>query len=335
MIDHVLANEPQQEDFIAFVTEHFDPTYYQEAYSDTADSDLDPLQHWLTSGFMEERQISRHVVIRRGNAARRSSSRIWRHYRWRGHDIAARLIGPLPSEVMNQIVSQARHDPAVLAAGADTIARLSQQDRENVHLDVARLHDALPGRVELLLVVPDLGTSRAQKLAADTIVAASEEGQRSIQTIVADRESPDGPDPSAVAVPWQLTNVVYWPDFWIHGSENINMGQLAQLISVLSARVTIVAGSRRGHEMLARYGRALSARTKLYCVCTAAADSDGAEAGFYPETLAFATALTDDMVLADRLRERHGNDPGFRIAALPRHSAAAFRDGVTGLFGRP
>jgi hypothetical protein len=132
------------------------------------------------------------------------------------------------------------------------------------------------------------------------------------------------------------TNVAFWPDFWIHGSESINLGQLAQLVSVLSPRVTIVAGSRRGHEMLARYGRALSVRTKLYCICTTAADSVEAEAGFFPpEALAFATALTDDMVLADGLRERHGDDPGPRIAALPRHSAAAFRDAVSALFGRP
>jgi hypothetical protein len=329
-LDSPFSIEPEQNDFLGFVVEHFNPTYYLSAFADVAESPLDPLQHWLTFGFAEQRQISRSVVLRQGEVARRSSSRIWRHYRWRGEDVAARLINPLSPEVMGQIVNQARHDPAVFAAGS--LEQLSQQDRENGHLDVAGLWRALARRPEFLLAVPDLGTGAAGRFTVDLALALTSMG--SIHAIVVDQDSERRCDPSAVPEPWRSIDVLFWRDFWIHGPESVNSAQLAQLISVVHPRVTIVADSRRAFEMVARYGRALSQRTKLYCLCTAEALGNDDNSLLVLQTLPFATALTDDVAFAERLR-RHGDQPDHGVVALPSHCAPDFRDAVAAAFRRP
>jgi hypothetical protein len=313
--------------FSDFVKEHFDTVYYQETYKDVAISGLHPLEHWLDRGFAEGRQISRSAILRFGNVAKKSSSRIWKHYRWRNEDIALRLIRPLPPEVAAQIVRQMRHDKTVLAAGKDSLTQLSVQDRENVHLDVAGLQRALPGVTEFLLIVPDLNKLKEQGLTAGLVLALSNAGFHSIQTIVVDQESRSNHDLSAIPDPFRSTKVLFWHDFWIHGPERVKLMQLAQLISVLRPRVTIVADSRRGYEMTARYGRALANGTKMYCIYTVGAED------FVPLTLPFAAILTDDIAFAERLRDQHSHHLGRGVVTLPHYSNPSFNGAVTALFG--
>jgi hypothetical protein len=315
--------------FSDFVKEHFDAAYYRECYNDVAISGLDPLEHWLDRGFAERRQISRSIILRYGNVAKRSSSRIWKHYRWRNEDIAVRLIKPIPPEVLAQIVRQTRHDKTVLAAGEDSITQLSIQDRENVHLNVAGLQRALPFGTEFLLIVPDPHKLKEQGLVAGLVLALSNAGFRSIQTIVVDQESRPDHEPSAITDNFRSNNVLFWHDFWIHGPEGVKLRQLAQMISVLRPRVTIVADSRRGYEMTALYGRALAKGTKMYCIYTVGAED------FAPLTLPFAAALTDDIEFADRLRDQYSRNLGHGVVTLPHHSEPSFDGAVTDLFGRP
>jgi hypothetical protein len=279
---------PEDGEPVAFFMEHFDPAYYLETYSDVAAAGHDPLQHWLSYGFAEGRQISRFVELRYGRIARRSSSRIWRHYRWRGEEIAVRTIEPVQPGVISQIVDQARHDPAVLAAGAEAIDRLIQVDRENIHVDIAGLQRAIAHDVECLLIVSKLVKSESSECAAGIVAAPDDSGLRSIQTIVVEQES------AGDAV---TPNVLFWPDIWLSGNDAVKLSQFAQLISLLRPRVTIVADCRFGYEVVARFGRALSARTKIYCVYSAGAGDDLAT-NFTRLTAPFATTLTDNPALA-------------------------------------
>jgi malonyl-CoA O-methyltransferase len=324
---------PEEEEFFALVAEHFNAAYYLETYNDVAQAGADPLEHWLNFGAREERQISRSIALRYGKNAARSSDRIWKHYRWRGQDIAVRLIEPMPPEVISQIVNQGRHDLAVLAAGANTIAKLSPLDREYVHLDVAGLQRAIPRGMEFLLIVPSLDMGEDQRLATDLVAALRDAGIRSIQMIVADQESSGSFDELLIPEPLRTTNVLFWQDFWVEGPEALKLVQLAQLIRVLRPRGTIVAGSRRGQEMVARYSGALSQRTKVYCIYTDAAQSIEFAARFPPGTLPFVTVLTDD--IAAPLREQNGDLLRHGVVILPRGSPAAFLDAVAALFVRP
>jgi hypothetical protein len=329
-----LEPPPDESQFLDFISEHFDAAYYLQTYGDVAATGLDPLEHWLDCGLNEGRQISRFVVLRQGKLARRSSSRIWRHYRWRSADVAALVIKPISPNVVAQIINQARHDPAVAAAGAEAIAQLRQQDRENVQLDVTGLQRAIPHGVEFLVIAPNLGVKGDQSFTIDLISALSDIGFRTIHTIVADQESPGSLDQSSIPVPFQATHVLFWQDFWIHGPEAVRLGQLAQLINVLRPRATIIANSSEGHEMIARYGRALSERTKIYCLYIKRADDDDFAANFSHRILPFATVLTDDDTLAAGLRQQHADLSPDEVVVLPRHSPVAFHEALAALFGQ-
>lgn len=328
-----LAATLEDEEFAAVIAAHFDASYYAESYSDVAESGLDPLDHWLDSGIKHERQMSRAAILRYGKIARRSSSRIWRHYRWRGQDIAVRLTKPIPPRVIAQIVNQARHDPAVLAAGSDIVPKLQQQDRENAHVDIVGLQRAAGRDIEILVVLPGLAVGGMQKLTTDLVAALRAASFRSIQTIVTDQESSDTGDGAPAADP--PGSVLFWHDFWLQGPEHIKLAQLAQMIRLVNPRAMIVADSSLGYEIVARFGRALSERIEIYCVYTGAAGSRGFTERFAHLTLPFATTLTDDAALAARLRERHSDISKHDVALLPHHSQAGFRDAVATLFATP
>ena len=120
----------------------------------------------------------------------------------------------------------------------------------------------------------------------------------------------------------------------MQGPETLKLVQLAQLIRLLRPRVTIVADSPRGYEVVARFGCALSERTKIYCVYTDAADGRDFATRFARRTLPVAAVLTDDTVLAAKLRAQYGDVSGHDVAVLPRHSRDALADAVAALFGR-
>jgi hypothetical protein len=326
---------PEDEEIFAFIIDHFDATYYLELYHDVAHAGVDPLEHWLNHGVQEGRQISRSVVLRYGKDARNSSGRTWRRHRWRGQDIAVRLIEPMPPEAVSQIVNQARHDATILAAGADVIAKLVPLDRENAHLDVAGLQRAMSRSIEFLLIVPNLSSSGDHGFLTEVVAALRAAGFQSIQTIVVDQEPTESLYASTIPEPLRNTNVVFWQDFWVQGPETLKLVQLAQLIRVLRPRVTIVADSERGYEVVARFGRVLSEHTKIYCAYSGAADSRDFAAHFARRTRLVAIALTDDAIQAAKLRQQYGDLLGQDVALLPRRAPADFARAVATLFGRP
>lgn len=322
---------PEEKEFFAFVAEHFNATYYLESYSDVARAGVDPLEHWLSLGVKEERQISKSVVVRHGKIARRSTNRNWKHYQWRGEDVAVRLIGPIPPEVMIQIVNQARHDPEVLAAGE----AVNRGHRESVGpIDVAGLQRAIPNTVEFLVLVPSLGAGHDQKLTTDVVGALNIGGFKSIQTLVVDQESPANFGESHVPEPFRPTNVLFWPDFCV---ANPGLARLAQFVRLLRPRAAIIGNSPESREMVAQFGRALSERTRLFCIYTSSGSGHEIDVRFPRRTLPFATGLTDDPVLAAGLREQFGDVLGHEAVLLPdkRQSPAAFHDAVMALFVSP
>ncbi len=305
---------PEEQEFLAFAAEHFDAAYYREMYNDVAQAGVVPLEHWLNYGIGEQRQIAKSVVLRYDKDARRSSDRNWRHYQWRGLDVAARLLSPVPPEVLNQIARQGRHDRAVLAVGADAVAKLAPDGRENVHLDVAALRRAIPDSVECVLILPNSALTAGKGLTGDLIAGLNDAGLRSIQIIVADQELSGGDVQSAIATPFGMNGVLFWQDLWIRSPHPLRWIQLAQLIRLLQPRITIVAGSRQGYETVARFGRPLSESTQIYCMPADAGDDGDLAAYVAQETLGFATCMTDDYTFA---AERNAVALPHRLVAVP------------------
>jgi hypothetical protein len=324
---------PEDRQFLAFVSEHFNAAYYTARYGDAGGAEIDPFEHWLTCGINEERQISHSVVLRYGKVATRSSSANWKHYRWRRQDIAARLNAPIPAGIISQIFNQARHDPAVLAPGANSVAQLTRVERESDgYIDVAGLQGAIQQRTEFLVIVPHLSIDPGQCCSKDLVAALTEADIGSVRTIVTDHDSSENSNNLSIPVPFKSTNVLYWQDFWIRGPEVVKMAKLAYLIGVLLPRVTIVANSRHGYEMISRFGLGLSQRTKIYSLFESTEQGVEFAARFARRTLPAGTALTDDAALAARLSEQFAEVLGNGIVALPDHPSAAFNAAVTELF---
>jgi hypothetical protein len=322
----------EEREFFALIVEHFDAAYYAGCYNDSPDTAVDALKHWLDRGVKEGRQIARSVVLRYGKAARRSSSSNWKHYKWRGEDVAARPNAPIPQQIISQILNQARHEPAVLAPGAKAIANLARLERESDgFIDVAGLQRAIAQRTEILVIVSDFGSYPSQGLVADLIAALAEAGLGSIQTIVTDCESTENSD-NFVPEPFKTTNLIYWQDFWIRGPETVRMAKLAYLVGLLLPRLTIVADSRHGFETVSRFGPGLSQRTKIYSLFEGTAPGAYFAARFARDLLPVSTVLTDSVALAARLKEQCDDLPGYGIELLPDHPSAAFVACVKRLF---
>jgi hypothetical protein len=308
-----LAHEGE---FTAFVKNHFNPADYLELNVDVAQANVDALGHWLTHGIGEGRQISRSMLVRYGKLARRSSNRNWKHYRWHGEDIAVRVADPIPAAVMEQILSQARHDVALRAACANPIERSG--DRESPgHLDVVGLRRAVSHGTEFLLIVPDLKPDSDQRLAADIVSALGDAGLQSIRTIVVNQDSGER---GAIPEPFLATEVLFWQDFLPRGPALVG---LAQLIRVLRPRATIVVDSGTGRELINRFGPALAVETDLYCLRAAAVQDTGlaepTQASFAP----FRMTSIDDATQAARLWAQYGDHAAHRVRTRPRPDPAA------------
>jgi hypothetical protein len=315
-------------EFCALVGKYFDADYYKQSYVDVASTGLDPLEHWLSHGFREGRQFSRSVLVRVGTIAKRSADRNWRFFRWRGIDMAFRILPPVAPSVMSQIINQGQHDSAVLAPGVDAIKNLVFSDREDVHLNVAGLQDAIQDDPEFLLIVPT--AEGEQGLVSDLAGALRAPPFGVVQTIITEQESANAADQPASPECFEATQPVFWRDFWIEGPEHVKLWQLAQLIRVLRPRVTIVAGSRHGYEAVARFGRCLMEHTKLFCVYAAA--DEGVFSHYVSRTLPFAVALTDDEPLATDWRERYGDILGHAVVTVQCQSSTLLLDTVVALF---
>jgi hypothetical protein len=91
------------------------------------------------------------VARRRGAAAAQSAGPGWQVFTWRGEHVAFRREVPVPSAVLAQIMEQARHEPAILAAGAKALPNLRRfdaldlADRDGVATD--NLMASVPARM--------------------------------------------------------------------------------------------------------------------------------------------------------------------------------------------
>jgi glycosyltransferase involved in cell wall biosynthesis len=344
LLDFEVALEEQE--FVAFVEQHFDPAKYLEINTDVAEAGLDPLQHWLNHGLRECRRIAPNIEVLSGEYADSFYCRNWSHYRWRGQAVAVRTSKPVPAGIMAQILNQARHDPAVLAPGLPTIANLRQfagtdlQIRDGV--DAQGLLAAIPQRPEALIITSFIRLGAAEKYVASLIVALKSSGYRSIQVVVTDQASSDNPDWGKFAIlePFQSASILYWRDVCLDPSHDLfsrgicrdpsREAPLALLVNGLRPPTTIVVNSRAGFDMVARFGRGLSQFSRLFCGYVGPADHDtGATQGTRSPrgTLPFATAFTDDENLADALYDRYGDLLGHEIAWIP--PAVATVDQIT------
>lgn len=323
----VVAVDPA---FRRFVREVGDATGYLEANPDVAAAGIDAHEHWLQHGFCEGREFP-GLEIRRGGAAGSCTEACWRRFTWRGEPIAARARTSLPATIVRQIMAQARHDPAILAPGADAIAELRRfqapdlLDRDGI--DVPQVLAAVPERPAAVFVLPFLLSGGAEKYAADLVGALAAAGLGPILVLVTEQTEAEarGWEDLSILAPIRQVKVFFWRDV-CGGFGHSSPMTLARFLNALRPSRIVVINSLVGLQTIVRFGRGLSQFARIACAYfSMGRNAIGAPYGarFPRRTLPFALALTDNDPMADTLRGLYGEIPGPGVAVLPARISAA------------
>lgn len=320
----VLVTDPTDaEEFLTFVSAHFDRGWYLKAYPDVEAAKVDPLFHWLFYGIQEGRLPGPDLVVRTGSYATRRTTQAWKCFTWRGEPIALKAVR-IPDAVLQQVRTQARHDPAVLAAGAQALPKLPHFGADDLlsrdGVDLLGIFSALPERPEAVVMIPRLTIGGAEQYAADMVEAFLGAGLKSIVVLVTEQTAEGAGDWTrhAILAPFARARVVFWPDAC--GPSYYSPTVLARLLNALRPAHVLVVNSRVGLDMVVSFGRGLSQFARLYCAYfSLGVDGLGAPYGVrYPrKTAPFAISLTDNDVMADALRRRYGAVPGPGVHVLP------------------
>ncbi len=308
--------------FRDFVLSVMNGNAYLAAHPDVAAAHIDPVEHWLCFGLREGR-LTPGMSVRRGIAAVEANDGKWRRFRWRGEMIA--ILKPLPAPLLRQIMHQARHDPAVLAAGALAIARLRRFSAIDLvsrdGIDVPALLAEVPEQPATVMIIPALLTGGAEKYAADLIDGLRGAGTGHMLVLVTDQTKAEatGWQKLSILQPFVSVKVVFWRDA-ATGFGQGNHVTLARFLNLLRPQTIIVVNSRIGLDTVARFGRGLSKSARLWCAYfSMGVDGLGAPFGtrFPRLTLPFALALTDNEPMAETMLRLHGEIPGANIVVLP------------------
>jgi len=318
------ASEAEDALFAEFVKEHMDGQAYLEAYPDVRSAGTDPVEHWLEHGMAEGRFLYPGATVVFGDIAARFDKTYWKSFAWRGNPVAVRIDRPIKPSLIDQIKAQARHDPAVLAAGAWAVDRLCQRVSPdllgNSGVDVRSIFAAIAERPDVVVLMPSIRAGEAEKFAADLVHGLGSLSHSKILVIVTEdtAKSAISWESQAMLAPLRSVRVVFWRD--ICGRCQTSPQFLVRLLNALRPYRIVVINSRIGLEIIARFGRGLSQIARLCCVYFSLGPQGlGApySARFPHRTLSFALALTDNSATAATLRRQWGELPGPGIAVLP------------------
>jgi hypothetical protein len=312
--------------FAGFVEKHLDRQAYLEAYPDVRSAGMDPVKHWLEYGMTEGRFLYPGATVILGDIADRFDKTHWKRFTWRGNPVAVRINRPVKRSVIDQIKAQARHDPAVLAAGALAIDKLRQMDGPDLlgrgGLDVRSIFAAIPERPDVVVLMPSLRSGEAEKFAADLIHGLGSLGQINILVVITEdtARTAGNWESQSILAPLRAVRVVFWRDICGLDHHHIIPLYLARLLNALRPPRIVVINSRIGLEIIAGFGRGLSRFAKLYCAYfNLGIEGLGAPYSkrFPYRTLPFALGLTDNSSMAATLRRKWGGLPGPGVAVLP------------------
>lgn len=297
---------------------------YLTANPDLAAGGVDPVAHWLSHGFREQRSPSPGVAVRSGMRAERAAPGTgWIRMVCQGEPLAVR-IRPLSRSVIDQIGSQLRHDPSAAAVGRRAIAGLRQfeacdlLDRDS--FDCEALFAGITSRPDAVIVMPWLVTGGAEKYAADITAALMSMGCHVLVIVTEHTADQDaGWQERAILAPLRMADVVHWKTAFAAPDEQGT--RLARLLNGIRPRDVFVFNSRLGYEAVARYGRSLSTFARLYCAYFSLGipDAEGVTYGriFPRRTCIHATTLTDNEPTCEALDALYGALPGPGTLVLP------------------
>ncbi len=308
--------------FITFVEATIDRQAYREAYADVAAAGIDPVRHWLDRGMQEGRLLAPGARVRCGRHAEETPGEGWQRFTWRGRPVAVlRDADPAVDPVHAQILSQARHEPAVLSVGLAAVPNL----RRYVATDLGArewlgLLDTIGPPPDVVVLLPWLTLGGADKYAADLVDALSAAGRNPVLALVTDQH-PDaaaGWEDLAILAPYSRARVRFLRAHC--ATPQVDPMMLALLLNAVRPRVVVVLNSRPALEAVARFGRGLAQTMDIFCTYfSMGLEGQGNVSGRYMprHTLPHAAALTDNARMQATLERLFGGIPGPGIALLP------------------
>jgi glycosyltransferase involved in cell wall biosynthesis len=311
--------------FRVFARSRLDPDFYLRTNPDVAAAGVEPVRHWLEYGLQEGRLPFEGAIVRRGDAAKQSPRRDFERHVWRGEPIAVFIGPPVPPAILRQIRDQARHEPAMLAAGSRALPNLRRIDATDLldrnGIDFPGLFSALPEMPSSVIVIPFLIVGGAEKYAADLVAALLATGGGPVLVLVTEQtaEAARGWQKLSILAAFQTVPVIFWRDVC---SSDIStaLAMFGRFLHVLRPKRIIVINSRIGLDAVVHFGRGLSQASQLVCAFFSMG-IPGVVMPFgcrYPRrTWSCSLSLTDNTLMAEQLRTLYTDLPGPGVAVLP------------------
>ena len=322
--DRRLSPKARNADFPWIVRALIDNEAYCSRNPDVASAGVDPADHWLNWGHKEGRQLAGHVSTLIGAEAESANGRQWVKFTWKGTTIAIRELSRPSDLICGQILAAAKHDGSVVAAGSLAIPALrtflGTDLFERDGIDAPGIYRAIRERPSFIVLTPMLGPGGAEKYFSDIVREYATRGLGSVLVLVTDqtRELAGSYKDFAIFNPLRDADVVFWPD--ICGSNHKSATVLARLLGTLKPQVILVNNSRIGLDAVSSFGLALSQTARIFCTYfSCGLDGLGAPYGvrFPRKTLPYASALTDNAPMAERMRDLWPGISESKILVLP------------------
>ena len=327
----------EDDEFITFAKNIFDPEWYLSAYPDVRIAEFEPWRHWITHGLWEMRRPGPGTQIALDKTPGNANGRVWRFFRYEGRSLAAQV--PLDRGIVNQILDQGVIDPAVLAPGALALASLLQVDAPDLvaryGIKTEELFSKFKESPRFIFIMNRVGIGGAEKYLANVVDVLLRNGERSIGVIVTDQHERDTGEWRSLSImrPLADLDILFWPDAC--GAPRAydrlgafdSSGVLARLLNALRPEHVFVSNSCLGFEAISRFGRGLSQFAAIYCAYYVLGRSylGSPHALRFPrKTAPFAVSVTDNRPVADFLQLRYGvlHKKGIRVLDLRREKVS-------------
>jgi hypothetical protein len=201
------------------------------------------------------------LVVQRGVAPVHWRPENVKRFRWRGEPIA--ISGPLPAALSRQIIAQARHDPAVLAAGAASVRFLRWHEARDLcardGVNVSKLFAEIPVRPRIVVIVSALRGDRADLIDATELAEGGP-----LLVLVTKQTAVDADFSQDYLAGHPDLSVVFWRDA-CGGPGHANPRIVANFLHAVRPKTIVAIDSEFGRDTLSRHGRGLAQNARLLC----------------------------------------------------------------------
>jgi glycosyltransferase involved in cell wall biosynthesis len=292
-------------EFERFASQHFDGSFYLSHNPDVRKAGYDALAHWMNHGLAEGRRFSPELSARLVPSGTNKDP-VLSYLECGEYLVEIRKVPRIPPAVLAQIEAQGEHDPILFGPGAHALANLPIHRVGEIGINLERLFSCWEAKPRVIFVIPLLGVGGGEKYAADICRVLQGRSVGPILLVVTDHREVDAGDWKKLSIiePFRDASIVFWRDIC---ADYKDPQLLASLLVHLEPELIVVTYSGIGLQALARYGRRIAQKSKIFCTFFSLGIRGlGAPYGvtFARQTTPFARSITDNEATAASLDRR-------------------------------